>query len=492
MAIPSVLLIGCGRMGRGIAQMLLMEQNRQRFPFELWIFDPYLPAETQCQQDVSNSHIPGALRSLREVFSKSENEVTSDLQIRDKGADFRKTSNLVSKAVQQIDPRLILNAATYMAHEMYIPLARELGCDYLDLGQNLPPLQELATIDATIAKKEEGTRIIQENGLAPGLVNILAVSMYHKAQSQNRGTKIHSVQMRVGGLPQHTTKGGKLHYGPTFSPEGLLFEYENIAYGLRNGQLVTPTTFTQPEYWESPSDTPQPYGITPFSITDPTLKAILIDRVESQFRQTTNNELMLKNLEARPTADGTSRMCFEYRFQSTVSHLEYKTLRFAPHYDTWKELQQKGRLASTLADWRQNMNDPTISGYPDLVLLRVWAQTTATSPPDTVELVALHDDVPVGSPMGLTAMQHLTGWPTVLLALVLLQLPPKTRLSSQPELFLESESKTAFDRTIQQVLQTGGIIAPFELIDGIKLLEEINQQNRIPLIQTRITNNKKD
>ncbi len=475
-------------MGSGIAQMLLMEQNRQRFPFELWIFDPYLPAETQCQQDVSNNHISGTIRSLREVFSKSEKQVTSGLQIKDKGVDFRKTSNLVSKAVQQICPRLILNAATYMAHEMYIPLARELGCDYLDLGQNLPPIQELATLDATIAKKEEGTRIIQENGLAPGLANILAMSMYHKARSLNKGKKINSVQMRVGGLPQHTAKGGKLHYGPTFSPEGLLFEYENTAYGLRNGQLVTPTTFTQPEYWESPEETPQPYGVTPFSITDPRLRAILIDRVEAQFLQTTNNELLLKNLEARPTADGTSRMCFEHRFQSTVSHLEYKTLRFAPHYDTWKEMQQKGRLTSILAQWRQHMNDPTISGYPDLVLLRVWAQATSTSHPHTVELIALHDDAPTGSPKGLTAMQHLTGWPTVLLAMALLQQPPQAALSSQPEFFLASDFKTAFDRTIQQVLQTGGIIAPFELIDGIRLLEEINQQNRIPLIQTRIVN----
>ena len=471
-------------MGKGIARMLLQEQTHQNFPLDLWIYDPYLPAETQCQNELIQSKIPGTLRSLRECFSPSDNKLVSKLQPDGQPGELAKASDVISNAVNQIAPRLILNAATYLAHQLYIPLARELGCDYLDLGQNLPLMEDLAATDAAIAKKGNGTRIIQEIGLAPGLANILAVSMYQKAKEETTGSRVHSVQMRVGGLPQHTSKGGKLHYGPTFSPEGLLFEYEKIAYGLREGQVVTPSTFTHPEYWESASEKPLPFGITPFEITDSKIQTILTSRVEPEFLSANKDQLHLKNLEARPTADGTSRMCFDERFQSNVSHLEYKTLRFASHYETWTEFQKTRRLTSTLAHWKQHINDPNISGYPDLILLRVWAQATPKSTPHAVTLVALHDDVPVGSPNGFTAMQHLTGWPTVLLAFSLLKAP------AQSEIHQPLDSQTAFGRTIEDVLKIGGIIAPFELVNGMPFLEEITQKDRIPLCQVKLLEGK--
>lgn len=488
MSTPSVLLIGCGRMGRGITRMLLLEQQRQHFPFDLWIFDPNEKAEDQCLHEVQQSNVQGTLRSLREYFSSSDYSKIRQLQQTvetDKRA-IRKASALISDPIQQIQPRLILNAATFFAQQMYIPLAQELACDYIDLGQNLPSVQDLSIQDAFLLKNQKGVRIIQESGLAPGLANILAVSMYEKALIGSTEKKIHSMQMRAGGLPQHSAKNGDLHYGPTFSPEGLLFEYTRIAYGLRNKQLVTPNTFSHPEYWEAPSDEPLPYGIQPFIITDTKLQSILSDRLEEKFLQWKNNQLLLKNIQARPTADGTSRMCFDQRYQSTVNHLEYKSLRYFPHYETWTKLQKTNRLTSTLERWTKHIDNPQISGYPDLVLLRVWAQTTPTSPPHSVEHITLHDDVPVGSPKGFTAMQHLTGWPTVLLTLALLQYPFSTNPSQRPEFFRSPDSTTAFGRTVEDVLQWGGIIAPFELIEGLTFLEKIAQKNRIPLSQTTL------
>ncbi len=481
---PTVLLSGCGRMGRGIARMLLREQEHQHFPVDLWIYDPFLPAETQCLQEIQQNEASGPVKSLRETFSQSDDKEVSNFSPEDHPEKSTKVTEVVSNAVRELAPRLILNAATYLAHQMYIPLARELGCDYLDLGQNLPAFEELKALDATIAKNEEGARIIQENGLAPGLANILAVSMYNKAIEQVSGDKVYSVQMRVGGLPQHTSKGGKLHYGPTFSPEGLIFEYEHIANGLRNGTLVTPTTFSHSEYWESVTDTPLPFGIAPFTISKSQIQAILTHRMEPEYLQEVENQLLITKLEARPTADGTSRMCYDPCFQHMVSHLEYKTLRFAPHYKTWKELQQTGKLTSILAHWKQHINDPRISGYPDLVLLRVWAQATPKSKPHAIEVITLHDDVSIGSPQGFTAMQHLTGWPTVLLAMSLLQHHPENKNIHNHGFFRPHNSVTAFNRTIDQVLRQGGIIAPYELIDGLVFLEEI-QKNRISLFEIR-------
>jgi saccharopine dehydrogenase-like NADP-dependent oxidoreductase len=481
---PTVLLIGCGRMGRGIARMLLREQTNQHFPISLWIYDPYLPAETQCLQEVQHDPVPGIVKSLREFFSESIGKQVSHFSPEAEPEKLVRASEFISNAVRQLAPRLILNAATYLAHQMYIPLARELRCDYLDLGQNLPAFEELKALDTSIAKNKEEARIIQETGLAPGLVNILAVSMYNKALQESSEDMVYSVQMRVGGLPQDTSKGGKLHYGPTFSPEGLLFEYEHKANGLRNSKLVTPTTFSHSEYWESTTDVPLPFGIAPFTIRNVEIQSILMKRIESEFLQESEKQLLITNLEARPTADGTSRMCFDPQFQQTVSHLEYKTLRFAPHYKVWEDLEQTGRLASILAHWKQHIDDPTVSGYPDLVLLRVWAQASLKSKPHTIELITLHDDVPIGSSQGFTAMQHLTGWPTVLLAMALLQHPSGSKDSQSLNFFRPHNSLTAFNRTIAQVLSEGGIIAPFELIDGLVFVEEL-QKNRIPLCEIR-------
>ena len=469
--------------------MLLLEQKTQKLTISLWIFDPFVNAENQCHQEIQQAKIQGSTNSLRELLSKGEAGRIDQIQEKGKAGVFKKALDVIEDAVEQIQPQLILSAATYMAHRFYIPLARKLGCDYIDLGQDLPSMNELQALDTVIADNEEGSRIIQESGLAPGLANILAHSMYERAQRETSGKKVHSVQMRVGGLTQHTVKGGPLHYGPTFSPEGVLFEYEKTAYGLRDGKLVTPTTFTNPEYWESPTDSPIPFGIQPFPIMKPQILSLLSGRIEDEFLQEIKGQFFLQNLEARPTADGTSRMCFDKRYQKTVSHLEYKTLRFFPHYDTWKKLQKDGKLVDLLAKWKQNISDPQISGYPDLVLLRVWAQKTPISTPHSVELVSLHDDVPDGDSSGFTAMQHLTGWPTVLLAFALLQQPAQKKLSNYSKFFLSPNSFTAFGRTLEQVLEKGGLIAPFELIDGVPFLEELTQKERIPLNQTTITSN---
>jgi hypothetical protein len=378
-----------------------------------------------------------------------------------------------------------VNAAPFFTQQIYLPLAQQVGSDYIDLGQQLPTIETLQKLDRAIIKAKEPIRIIQENGLAPGLANILGNTLFELALNQSPSGKVFSVQMRVGGLPQHTAKGGKLHYGPTFSPEGLLYEYQEPAYSLRNGSLISTTTFSNPEYWEDPTTKPLPKGIKPFKIFSPDIQQLLLDRVEPELLQQQGSTLILQQLQARPTADGTSRMCFDPKFQTRVQHLEYKTLRFSPHYQTWLKMEQDGILDETLAHWKSKFTDQEISGYPDMVLLRVCAQTTPQSPAHSIELIALHDDIPVNSPKGFTAMQHLTCWPTTLLVIALLQYPPKIENQQRPKLFHQKEYNTLFGRTIEQILQRGGIISPYELIDGHQILKQLTEMNRIPLIETQ-------
>ncbi len=472
-------------MGRGIARMLLIEQRAQAFNFDLWIFDPNQTAEERCQKEVQLNKLHG-IHSLREAFSKPE--LLHLIEILDQASKnpqiISQAQSLIYQPIKQIQPRLILNAATYFAQQLYIPLARQLKSDYIDLGQKLPNIQELQQLDKTIQKKNEGVRIIQESGLAPGLANILATSMFEKVKNKGSNKKIFSVQMRVGGLPQHSGKNGDLHYGPTFSTAGLIYEYEGLAYGLENGRLITTTTFSNPQYWENANTIPVPYGTQPFPIIRPVMQELLLNRVDPHHLLKQESKLLLSNLQARPTADGTSRMCFDLKYQSAVLNLGYKTLRFSPHYQTWAELQQAGTLAGILKQWDAHINDPLISGYPDLVLLRVWAQATPKTTPYTIEIAALHDDISFDSPKGFTAMQHLTGWPTVLLALNLLANPPGSNSYESP-IFQPMNQQTAFNRSVQDVLQRGGVIAPYELLDGLALLQLLNRQERISLCQVR-------
>ncbi|MFX0169513.1 MAG: saccharopine dehydrogenase family protein [Candidatus Hodarchaeota archaeon] len=479
-----VLLIGCGRMGHGIARMLLQEQRRQNLSVSLWIYDPYQQAETRCQEDTQYLQL-GAIHSLREYIPDEDQILLQKIifQIEDNQKALQQTYKILLNALKQLSPVLLLNAATFHAQQLYITLARAVQCDYIDLGQQLPSISHLKQTDEEIKKNQEGVRIVQESGLAPGFANILAVSMYKNALVESDLETVFSVQMRVGGLPQHTSKGGPLHYGPTFSPEGLLYEYEGQAIGLVNGKLVTTSTFTDPQYWEESEISPIHLGVKPFIVKSASLVRILETRIHPKHRNISEEGFFLQGLQARPTADGTSRMCFNPKFQKGVQNLEYKTLRFSPHYQTWNSLKAEGLLEPMLKVWNDKINDASLSGYPDMVLLRVWAQATQTSDPHLVELIVLHDEIPVGSIEGFTAMQHLTGWPTVLLAFTLLHNPSKTSTTSNTKMLQASGSTTGFDRSIKNVLFEGGVIAPYELLDGAALLKQLTSQNRIPFHQ---------
>ncbi|MDO8055894.1 MAG: saccharopine dehydrogenase C-terminal domain-containing protein, partial [Candidatus Hermodarchaeota archaeon] len=315
MAKIPVLLIGCGRMGHGITRMLLQDQRRQNLALELWIYDPYQLAETRCQEDAEYLQL-GAIHSLREHIAPENQIILQNLimHIESNPNALHQTYEILQHAIREVTPRLIINAATFFAQQLYIPLSRTVHCDYIDLGQKLPPITLLRQMDEEIAIAHKGERIVQESGLAPGLANILAVSQYTKVMDETKDEAVFSVQMRVGGLPQHTAKGGPLHYGPSFSPEGLVYEYEGQAFSLREGKLTTTSTFTHPEYWDESNTSPIPFGVQPFRITSKLISQMLETRLHPKHHGTHETQLLLQGLQARPTADGTSRMCFDPRY----------------------------------------------------------------------------------------------------------------------------------------------------------------------------------
>ncbi len=488
MAQPRVLIIGCGQMGRGISRMLRLEQKRQNEQFELWVYDPNKVAEQRCVQELENGFTNAKIQRLRTIESSVNysklTKIMKEVQVQPERV--RKIISIMRGPISKLQPRIIINTATYFAHKIYVPLAIELGIDYIDLGQGVSSVKEQRVMESLIIKQESGSRIVHESGLAPGLANIIAASLYELAVKATPNEMIHSLQMRVGGLPQHTTKGGNLHYGPTFSVEGLLYEYENVAYGIRDGVLITPTTFSQKEFWEDSDLAPIPFGVMPFLVKSVEIQSILKNRVQEKFIEESKGNFYLKGFQARPTADGTSRMCFDDLYRSKVKNLEYKTLRFIPHYQTWSRLKKEETLENLLQKWKARINDPEVAGFPDMALLRVWVQSAAIDQPAKVEILALHDDSEVEESQAFTAMQHLTGWPTVLLTLALLGVPSGSTAGNKSALFRDLEDLTGANRRIGSVLQIGGIVTPYDLVNGREMLKMLSDSERIPRFEYRV------
>ena len=68
-------------------------------------------------------------------------------------------------------------------------------------------------------------------GLAPGFISIAAHALMEQFED------IHNVKMRVGALPVNPNNA--LKYSLTWSTDGLINEYGNLCYGIKDGELAT-------------------------------------------------------------------------------------------------------------------------------------------------------------------------------------------------------------------------------------------------------------
>ncbi|MDE3058862.1 MAG: saccharopine dehydrogenase NADP-binding domain-containing protein [Bacteroidota bacterium] len=185
-----------------------------------------------------------------------------------------------------------ISAVPFRFNYDLVKAAIEAKTHFCDLGHN----------DEIVAKQlSEKTNAIEADicaiancGLAPGLANILA--MYAHDQFE----KVDSVNIRVGGLPQHPKP--PLFYQSVFSLDGLLEEYTSPVKILRNGKIQHVEPMSEPEEISFPA----PFG----------------------------------SLEAFHTAGGTSRI--PELLQGKVRAVEYKTIRFKGHCAKMKALLEVG------------------------------------------------------------------------------------------------------------------------------------------------------
>jgi lysine 6-dehydrogenase len=190
--------------------------------------------------------------------------------------------------------RSLLSAVPYFMHPSVAVAAVAAGTHMCDLGGNTDvALKVLALSDEAEAAN---VSLIPDCGLAPGMVNTLAV------YGMEGMDVCREVQLRCGGLPQ--VPRPPLDYKLVFAISGLTVEYFGKAHVLRDGKIVEIDTFTELEEIEFPA----PVG----------------------------------RCEAFVTSGGASTA--PLTFEGKVEKYEYKTVRYAGHHAKFKVIKDLGLL----------------------------------------------------------------------------------------------------------------------------------------------------
>lgn len=168
------------------------------------------------------------------------------------------------------------------------PRMARFACDFKMHYANLT--EYVAEIDEIVRlAKDSETGFILQTGLAPGFINVLAVSLYEKFVRQFEIERVEKIGMKVGALTAHAHEPH--FYGFTWSPIGVATEYVKNCRVIRNFKITELPALSERE------------------------KIIIGGR----------------NFEADLTSGGAADLP-EF-FTGKSKSLDYKTLRHVGHYD---------------------------------------------------------------------------------------------------------------------------------------------------------------
>ena len=225
----------------------------------------------------------------------------------------------------------VMNASPYHFNYAVAKAAVAAGLHCADLGGNTEIVQRQKTLHGAARKK--GVSIIPDCGLAPGMVNILAVEGIRRVGDAD------TVKIFVGGLPRHPEP--PLNYQIVYSLEGALDYYTTPSWVLRDGQPARVDALSELESVEFPA----PVG----------------------------------TLEAFHTGGGISTMPWAYA--GRVRSMEYKTLRYPGHVAIMRPIRELGLL---------DLKPVTVKGTKvvprDAFIATVSPKLTKLKAPDLVAL----------------------------------------------------------------------------------------------------------
>lgn len=201
----NVLVLGGGKVGKSVAELLLAcGQGNYRV--------------TLADRDQSNLTVAAA--NIGELKKHVKHPV--ELVTRQIDASDREQVRGALKGQDYVICMLPFNLVAGVAE-----MANELGVNYFDVTEDVEATEGVKAIaDSGRAK----VALVPQCGLAPGYI---AIAAYDVAR---QFAEIHDLTLRVGALPQFTTKA--LKYNVTWSASGVVNEYCEPCNVMLSGNLV--------------------------------------------------------------------------------------------------------------------------------------------------------------------------------------------------------------------------------------------------------------
>jgi len=272
---------------------------------------------------------------------------------------------------------VVVSAVSYRVNYVVARTAMRAGAHMVDMGGNNEIVRQELSLNAEAESR--GITVVPNAGLAPGLINVLAITGYRELDT------VEAIHLRVGGLPRHPRP--PLNYQIVFSVEGLINEYVEKAIVLRNGQVTEIDSMGDLEEISFPA----PLG----------------------------------TLEAFTTSGGISFL--PDLLQGKVNTLDYKTIRYPGHCEKFKTLLDLGfatneplMVGTTIRTNREFFADLLRKkldfGDTDLVVARATCAGLRRGVPTTVtyELIDYYDER-----AKLSAMMRTTAFPVSVIARML-------------------------------------------------------------------------
>ncbi|MFO0984606.1 MAG: saccharopine dehydrogenase C-terminal domain-containing protein [Planctomycetota bacterium] len=265
-----------------------------------------------------------------------------------------------------------LAAVSYKVNLQLTHAALEAGSHLCDLGGNNTVVRE--QLKLTLRARAKGVTIIPDCGLAPGLACLMAARGLAQI-----GGQAESLEIRVGGLPQHPRP--PLNYKLVFAPSGLINEYVEPCLVVRDGKTVTVEPMTELEAVEFPA----PFG----------------------------------TLEAFHTSGGLSTL--PESFAGRITNMQYKTLRYPGHCERMKAMLDLGLKSDQLIDlpsgqrvrprevFERVLEQSLVNDDQDAVLVRVSLLHQGRT--HVQEIIDKQD-----AKSGHTAMMRTTAYPAAVIA----------------------------------------------------------------------------
>ena len=139
--------------------------------------------------------------------------------------DAQNETQLVT-AITKSKATAVISSLPYYCNPLVADTAANTGLHYFDLTEDVAVTNHVRNVS-----QDKTTVFMPQCGLAPGFISIAAHALMENF------TEIHTVKMRVGALPVNPNNA--LKYSLTWSTDGLINEYGNLCYGIKDGELAT-------------------------------------------------------------------------------------------------------------------------------------------------------------------------------------------------------------------------------------------------------------